>query len=155
MKIAAVAALLAFMCVSCGFNQEKNSQKVVERYFSENRTLLSNDVKHYVIIPILGCGGCLDKTIKFIESREESFSANQKANCIVFTHFPSQKELKRHVGNLNLEDLNVILDQTDAYFVDFEDNEYPIVLNVENGSAISADIYSPYNNILIKLDADL
>lgn len=117
---------LLFDCIvlvcSCSQIKEDYADMVVRR-LEENDVNLTN-YSHVVVIPELGCGGCISEAENF-------FRENTEENILfIFTKISSMKEMRLHLGKL-IEQKNVLIDNERLYVSEKEEmNVYPIIIDI-------------------------
>lgn len=114
--------LLVFSVSSCSVNEKQYAEKVLYNLHKDNI-----DMKlytHIVIIPNVGCGGCISEA-------EHFFQENKEENILfVFTKVRSLKELRLQHGE-KLERKNVLIDKHQRYASEKEEiNIYPIIIDI-------------------------
>ena len=65
------------------------------------------------------------------------------------------KVLKRNLNGMDFEKYNVVIDTLDKYTVDFKENIYPLILYLDKGEIVKADIQSPETDGLSDLQQQL
>lgn len=81
---------------------------------------------HIVVIPELGCGGCISEAENF-------FRENKDQNIyFIFTKISSMKELRLRLGQM-IKQKNVLIDIQQLYAPEKEEmNVYPIVIDIRH-----------------------
>lgn len=126
-----------------------------KEYFAKEQIKFNENLKHCLIIPGGGCAGCIASGIYFFDSNKRYFSKDQKDNIVIFTSINSLKVLKRNLNGMDFEKYNVVIDTLDKYTVDFKENIYPLILYLDKGEIVKADIQSPETDGLSDLQQQL
>lgn len=108
----------------CGCSQTKgNYADTVVKTLEEKKVNLTN-YSHIVVIPELGCGGCISEAENF-------FRENKEQNILfIFTKISSMKEIRLRLGKM-IEQKNVLIDSEQLYASKDElMNVYPIIIDI-------------------------
>lgn len=100
------------------------------------------ELKHIIIIPNQGCGGCI--------TYAEDFYSNNKCRNDIFFVFTNIVSLKVLFLDIEIRTENTLLDINNK-FIEILPNDkiiYPIVLFIDNGKVKKIEFQSPDNNIL-------
>lgn len=139
--------LLSIVMASCRGNNE-TTEEIVE-YYKKKGITFDKEVECCVILPEVGCEGCIAAGVQLFLDNKESFLKTQKKNLIVFTMINSLKMLLRTLGLSSLEDFNCYLDLKNDYSVVGENSIYPLILHLKDGKITKAEFQSPYSNDVI------
>lgn len=139
--------LLSIVMASCRGNNE-TTEEIVE-YYKKKGITFDKEVECCVILPEVGCEGCIAAGVQLFLDNKESFLKTQKKNLIVFTKINSLKMLLRTLGLSSLEDFNCYLDLKNDYSVVGENSIYPLILHLKDGKITKAEFQSPYSNDVI------
>lgn len=139
--------LLSMVMVSCRGNNE-TTKEIVE-YYEKKGITFDKEVECCVILPEVGCEGCIAAGVQLFLDNKESFLKTQKKNRIVFTMVNSLKMLLRTLELSSLEDFNCYLDLKNDYSVVGENSIYPLILHLKDGKITKAEFQSPYSNDVI------
>lgn len=134
---------LVFSVSSCFVNEEKYTEIVLCNLRKDNIDI--ELYTHIVIIPNVGCGGCISEA-------EHFFQENKEENILfVFTKVRSLKELRLRHGK-KLERKNVLVDKQQRYASEKEEiNIYPIIIDIRGKGRCKWDFLEPgvsYQDIL-------
>lgn len=135
--------ILLFSCKG-----KDKSTKEVEDFYSCNNIHFDKGLKVCVILPEVGCGGCIASGISFFQENKDYFLRNQNENRIIFTAIHSKKMLYRALGVNTLNEYNCLLDETNKFLVKGNNSIYPLILHLENGYIVKAEYQSPYSTDL-------
>ena len=129
--------ILLLICISC---QSETSR--FQAYIQDNGYLeLSSKIKYIVIIPSVGCGGCISYMEEFYRNNKELDSV-----IYVFTNFISKKMLSLKIGaklssNTYLDEKNIVMN----YYPD-DKKIYPCILELSQGRIKSVHYQSPFED---------
>ena len=133
--------LLILLCSACN-NQAKTVKQISETY-EKRGAIFDNEVENCIVLPEIGCGGCIAGGEFFVKYNKEKFSPKQKKNLVVFTAINSKKLLLRNMEMNNFDEINCIVDTLDLYLPDGSNRIYPLILKLRNGRIIEATYQSP------------
>ncbi len=150
MKIKILLSLIIFIS---GCTSHENDTAYIQRLYSDRNIEFDDDTEFCIVLPEVGCSGCISGAIYHVLDNKSSFSNEQKKNLIVFTAVNSQKMLLRNMQVDSLEELNCIVDSEDKYLLNSNDRIYPLFMTIHNGKIVNAMIQSPdnYEDAFIKL----
>ena len=95
----------------------------------------ANGYKYYIVIPHMGCPGCISQAEEFLLQNQNSGDF-----FIIITNFSSKKSLRLKYGNVLFSCNNILIDSTNKYFAfDHERNVYPMSIKLENNRIINID----------------
>lgn len=128
------------LCYACS----KKSDKVLESEYLANyieKVHVGNQAKWVVILPGLGCPGC-------IEEGEYFFKNNiQNKDCyFIITSVQSLKILKHKVGHDFTTFDNVYIDTDNSLRIPTKNSIYPCIVQIDKGSIIGHEFQSPDNS---------
>lgn len=139
--------LLIIMTTACSAKEEMYANKVI-RLLQENK-IKTEYFTHIVIIPEVGCGGCISEAEHFLQENQE------EDILFIFTKVRSEKELRLRHGNI-LKRKNVIIDKEQEYSANEEEiNIYPILIDIRNKDKYVWSFLEPgisYKDILIRME---
>ena len=101
------------------------------------------DVENCIVLPEVGCSGCIAGGVYFILQHKDSFSPTQKKNLVIFTAINSRKVLFRDMEIKSENEMNCILDTLNQYLTDGDNKIYPLILKLDNGKIVQAHYQSP------------
>lgn len=102
--------------------EEDYADMVVGKLKEKNINL--TNYSHIVVIPELGCGGCISEAENF-------FRENREQNILfIFTKISSMKEIRLRLGRM-IDQKNVLIDNEQLYVSKEEAiNVYPIIIDI-------------------------
>ena len=83
----------------------------------------------------------------YLLEHKDSFSSNQKKNLVVFTAINSKKVLFRDLNIESQEELNCIVDMSNAFLPEGDERIYPLILKIRNGEIVEAAYQSPESEV--------
>lgn len=101
---------------------------------------ITNQVKWIVILPGLGCHGCIQEGEAFVKK----YIGNKNV-FFVLTNISSLKILQQKVGVQLKNRSNVYVDYDDIFNMHTDNNVYPCIVQLENGKVIEHEFQSPKN----------
>lgn len=153
-RIVLLILLFAFGVNAC--QQEDKVTTMVTRHYQKRNMTFDKELEHCIILPEVGCEGCIASGVNFFLNNEKYFSNTQKKNMIVFTAVNSKKMLFRTLGITSLENYYCYLDLKNDYLVGGNQSIYPLVLHLKDGVIVKAEYQSPYSeNIMGQLEMEL
>lgn len=146
--------LLCIIVISC--KEKDKTTNEATKFYEEKGISFDKQLEYCIILPEVGCIGCIASGVGFFLNNKDFFLKTQKKNFIVFTAVNSKKQLFRTLELTSLADFNCYLDLENNYLVGGNNSIYPLVLHLKNGKIIKAEYQSPYSeNILEQLEKDL
>lgn len=150
-----VFLVLLIILNSC-VNKDESLQHVVDCYQKKNISF-NEELEVCLVLPEVGCGGCIASGVFFFKENKEAFLNGQKKYLIIFTAIKSKKMLFRSLGVSSLEPYNCILDENNDYLVEGNNSIYPLVLYLKKGSIYKVEYQSPdsgdvFGKLKIKLE---
>lgn len=139
--------LLSIVVGSCQ-GDYGTTEEIAECYEKKGITF-DKEVECCVVLPEVGCEGCIAAGVQLFLDNKKSFLKTQKKNQIVFTMVNSLKMLLRTLELSSLEDFNCHLDLKNDYLVAGKNSIYPLILHLKDGKITKAEFQSPYSNDVI------
>lgn len=153
-KIYLLLLLLCIITISC--KEKDKTTNDVTKFYQEKGIFFDKELEYCVILPEVGCSGCIASGVDFFLKNKDFFLKTQKKNFIVFTAVNSKKQLFRTLKLSSLADFNCCLDLKNDYLVRGNNSIYPLILHLKNGKIINAQYQSPYSeNIMGQLEKEL
>lgn len=149
MKKTAWLIMACLALLSC--RDSGGTTELAQDYFREAGITFDKDETHCLIIPGGGCPGCIATGIHFLRANKDFFSREQQENRVVFTSTQSIKLLRRRLKDVSIESLNALVDTANAYTIRGSKGKYPLVLYLEEGTIVRAELQSPDADALAKL----
>lgn len=137
-----IILIILNVCFNACENKDENTIQAID-YYQEKNISFGKDLELCIVLPEVGCGGCIDSGVFFFKANKEAFSKNQKKHLIVFTAVKSKKMLLRSLEVSSLGDYNCILDEKNDYLIDGNNSIYPLVLFLKDGAIYKAEYQSP------------
>lgn len=145
--------LIMILMTQC-VNPDKTTQNV-KKYFNNKITFDSN-LQRCLILPGVGCGGCIAGGVSFFMQNDMFFSKEQNINLVVFTAIDSKKILSRNIDFKDLTQYNCIIDVDNNYLVQGNNAIYPLILYLSKGQITKAVYQTPNSsNVLNELKLDI
>lgn len=126
-----------------GCRQGDAVTREVQSCYAQKHIAFNPELELCLILPEVGCDGCIAGGVYFLLNNKEKFSSNQNKNMVVFTAVQSRKMLYRSLDVTSLDGYNCILDQQNDYLVKGNNEIYPLVLHLEEGRIVKAEYQSP------------
>jgi len=101
---------------------------------------VDKQVKWIVILPGLGCHGCIQEAEAFMKKY-----VHNKKIMFVLTKISSLKILQQKIGVQVRDYPNVYLDYDDLFNLHTENSIYPCIVRIEDGNIIEHEFQSPKN----------
>lgn len=122
------------LLVSCGSEDQAKS------YLQEKLGNVSdiNSYNYVVILPSLGCQGCISTVEEFIKN-----NINRTDVLFILTRMESLKMLQNKIGIEVNKHPNVWIDLENEFLITSDNSIYPIVLDLENSMIQSLYYISP------------
>lgn len=138
LRILGIVCLVLSLFVSC----KKSIEEIENEHLTQaiNQTKIDNNYRWIVVLPGLGCHGCIQEA--------EAFMSKHIANnevLFVLTKISSLKILQQKVGFNIEEHTNVFVDRDDVFSVPTDHSIYPCIIKIENGKILAHEFQSPQN----------
>lgn len=134
--------IIAFIFTSAGCDR---SPSEVESAYIENQVEKFDptpDKKWIVILPGLGCKGCIQEGEDFLKNYVSSDNV-----LFVLTKVESMKLLQQKVGHNLVGRSNVIIDKTGSFELPSENSIYPLIIELDNSKMKAYQFQSPENSV--------
>ncbi len=139
--ISVIAIIISVLLISC---EKKDGQlEQVKRLYAERGIVFDKEIETCLVLPEVGCGGCIAGGVNFLLDNKEKFSSKQKKNIVMLTAIHSKKLLYRNLEINSPDELNCIIDSGNKYLVKGHNKLYPMVLKLDNGNIESVEFQSP------------
>ncbi len=136
-----IAVLTLVFTVSC----KKNNKEIEETYLTSllNETNIDNinNYNYVVILPGLGCSGCIQEGEAFMKK-----NIDNKQILFILTKVESLKILQRKIDIKIKNYANIFVDKNDVFKIPTNNNIYPCLVHIENGKVKSHEFQAPDNN---------
>lgn len=145
---------LSLFVAACQRNDDIT--KDIRSLYRDRGIVFDEKLEHCLILPEVGCDGCIAGGVSFLLNNKHCFSDDQIRNKVVFTAVNSKKMLLRNLKFDSLEGFNCVLDTANHYLVKGDNAIYPLVLYLKDGIIIKAEFQSPRSaDVLSKLKIKL
>lgn len=141
MKMKSILGLIILLfTISCGDNPSKKEKEFLNKNI-ENLGTLSNSYKWIIILPGVGCHGC-------IQDGEFFMKKNIHRNDILFiiTKVSSIKILQQKTGIELKKQQNIFIDKKNVFDIPSENSIYPCVIKIEKGKIIDYAFQKPQSD---------
>lgn len=135
--------LLIFLISSLLLSCSDNDTTDIIKLYRERGISFDTNIENCIILPEVGCSGCIAGGVFFILEHKDSFNPNQKKNLVIFTAINSKKVLFRDLEIKSTNDLNCIIDTLNDYLPIGDKKIYPLILKINQGEIIQAKYQSP------------
>lgn len=133
--------VILLLCLTAGC-QKKDSTTEEEQYTKAIDAIPSSRNKDWVVVlPGLGCHGCIQEGELFMQQYIED-----KSILFVLTKIESIKILKQKIGiRLNGRD-NIYIDRNGLFDISTQNSVYPCIIEMKNGAISKFGFQSPVNS---------
>lgn len=122
----------------------------VRQYYHNKKVTFDKALKRCLILPEVGCSGCIAAGIYVFKENDKYFYSTQRENMVIFTSIHSKKMLFRTLELSSLDDYYCCLDTTDIYLTEGNNSIYPLVLYLKEGEIIRAGYQSPESGDILE-----
>lgn len=130
-----LALTLTGSCKKSAYKMEKdNITKAIEQ------TKLDDNVRWMVILPGLGCNGCIQEAEAFMKEHIADGEI-----LFVLTNISSLKILQQKIGVQIKDCPNVVIDTENEFDVKTDNSIYPCIVELRNGKIVGHEFQSPKN----------
>lgn len=139
-----IAILILFISTSC-----KKGEKEIETNYIESiqkKGVLNDSIKWIVILPGLGCHGCIQEGEVFMRE-----NITNREIFFVLTRIESLKILQQKIEIDLKAHGNVYFENEEDLTLPTNNRVYPCIVYLDNGEIISHEFQSPGNNAFDKL----
>ncbi|MDE6533518.1 MAG: hypothetical protein K2M27_08305 [Muribaculaceae bacterium] len=137
--------IILLIFILCGCGSSNKDLDYIQTLYSDRNIVFDDETEFCIVLPEVGCSGCISGILYDVLDNKASFSNNQKKNLIVFTAVNSKKMLRRNIQVDSLDELNCIVDTENRFLLDTKDKIYPIIMTLDNGRITNVMIQSPDN----------
>jgi hypothetical protein len=133
---------IAFMILSITDSCEQSAKEIETASLTSNimKLNLSDTIKWIVILPGLGCHGCIQEAEVFMKDY-----INNKEILFVLTKISSLKILQQKINIEIKNHPNIHIDTDNKFSITTDNNIYPCILQIENGEFVTYEFQSPQN----------
>jgi hypothetical protein len=123
MKSKLTIGVLFLIFFSCKENYTDFLNKKLETHYFH----YLDKYEYIAIMPRRGCNSCIRESESFFREKK-----SDKKYLFIFTQINSKKELEISVGKESLKLENVLIDNTNAFYLfEQQDSQYPLLLKKE------------------------
>lgn len=133
---------LAFMILSITISCKEDVEEIETAYFNSaiNNLNVANYTKWIVVLPGLGCHGCIQEAEAFMKDNVEKTDI-----LFVLTNISSLKILQQKIGVQVKDYSNVYVDRENVFNIPTDNSIYPCIIKVENSKITTHEFQSPKN----------
>lgn len=136
-----IVVLIVLVATSCKKSVKEIETAYLSSAFDNLNLNLANHTKWIVILPGLGCHGCIQEGEAFMKDNVENPDI-----LFILTNISSLKILQQKIG-VQVNDLpNVYIDRENSLKIPTNNNIYPCIIRIENGKIIAHEFQSPNNS---------
>jgi hypothetical protein len=139
MRIVIIISALMLMNASC--KKEGDYKNFMEETLEEKFGSSLNNYKSILIVPSVGCSGCISDTEHFIKQNINSLS-NVK---VIFTKINSKKILKHNIGDSIYYNKKVFVDSNNIFAYNTGKTIYPALVYLSKGEIDKIEYKNPDN----------
>ncbi len=110
-----------------------------------NAVDMENIIKWVVILPGLGCKGCIQEGEAFMQEYVEN-----REILFVLTKIESRKILEKKIELTIKDHPNILVDRNNSFVVPTQHNIYPCIVQLENGKLKAHGFQSPTTSLAFK-----
>lgn len=118
--------------------KETESERILNAI--EKTNIATNTYKWIVILPGLGCGGCIQEGELFMKEY-----INNKEILFVLTKIESLKILRKKIGVKINDHSNIFIDKEAIFSLATDNGIYPCIVKLKDGNIESHEFQSPKN----------
>ncbi len=147
-KIGLLVLINALFLCSC----QKGQNEIEREYIATALESINfpNGVKWVVILPGLGCHGCIQEGEAFMREY-----INNREILFILTKVESLKILEHKIGIKLSDHSNIIIDNDEEINIPSNNSVYPCVIHISERSIKSHEFQSPENNAFEKLKSQV
>lgn len=134
-----------FFISSC-ISHQNNEMKSIINEFHNKKINFNENIKYFIILPEVGCGGCISEGTDFIKRNIEKFNCTNKEIKVVFTSIVSKKILLRTLGIDSFDNYCFEIDESNVYRINNPKSIYPLILYLNKGKIINIEFQYPDNS---------
>ena len=131
--------LLFFSCTDID-----NVTEEVKTFYESKGVVFDENLETCLVLPEVGCGGCIDGAVYFLNENKKHYKINQSRNMFVLTAVTSPKMALRTLNETSLDQYYCVWDSTNHYLVKGDNSIYPLVLYLNKGRIVKARYQSPF-----------
>lgn len=136
-------SIIVFIIVAVNFISCNSDKKIETEIFDKaiiNNLDIDENVKWIVILPGLGCMGCIKEAELFMKDNV----GNQEI-IFVLTKLSSLKILQQKTGINIYNHFNIFIDTENAFDIPTDNSIYPCLIKMKEGKIVTYEFQSPKN----------
>lgn len=137
-----IVMLQLLLFCSCTNIDDKTEE--VRNFYDSKGVVFDEDLETCLVLPEVGCGGCIDGAVYFLNNNKDFYKKDQSRNMFVLTAVTSPKMALRTLNETSLDQYNCVWDSTNRYLVRGNNSIYPLILYLDKGRIIEARYQSPF-----------
>lgn len=130
--------ILVTVLMSCEKTQEQVENEHLNTFINQSK--ISTNYSWIVILPGLGCHGCIQEGEAFMRDHIKNADI-----LFVLTKISSIKILQQKTGIQLAKQPNVYIDRENNFNIPTDNGIYPCIIKMVNGRIVSHDFQSPKN----------
>ena len=141
LSIILIASLMLLACFSC---HKKSDKEIETDHLTEfiKKLSVKDNVKWIVILPGLGCPGCIQEGEQFMKD-----NITDKNVYFVLTKIGSIKMLSFKIGVDITKCRNVYEDKDNLFKIPTDNDIYPCIVEIDNGQIVDHEFQNPHNGL--------
>lgn len=133
-----IVSILSVLFICCKKNEKEIETERLTTAIKQTKVI--TNFKWIVILPGLGCHGCIQEGEAFMRD-----NINHTDIMFVLTKISSLKILQQKTGIKMIEHSNIHIDQKDEFNILTDNSIYPCIIRMENGKIVDHEFQSPQN----------
>lgn len=142
MRFLVCIVMLQLLFYSC--TDIDNVTEEVKTFYDSKGIVFDENLETCLVLPEVGCGGCIDGAVYFLNENKRHYKINQSRNMFVLTAVTSPKMALRTLNETSLDQYYCVLDSTNRYLIKGDNSIYPLVLYLNKGRIVKARYQSPF-----------
>lgn len=134
------ALFVIMSCISCNKKTDKDIEAEYIASFIQKITF-PKEVTSIVLLPGLGCHGCIQEGEAFLKENVE-----HKSLFFILTNIESLKLLQHKTGIALHQHSSIYIDKDNEFILPTNHNIYPCIIQVKNGSYTDHEFQNPQNS---------
>lgn len=134
--------LPAFIILIITGSCKKSANEIEKKHLMTaiDQAKVSNDIRWIVILPGLGCHGCIQEAEVFMRDHIKNMEI-----LFVLTKISSLKILQQKIGVQISEYPNVYIDLKNEFDIPTDNSIYPCIVQLKDGKMVEHEFQSPQN----------
>lgn len=135
-------AVCLVLCSSISCSKKSQHEVELDYFKSLVKELhLKEGIKYIVILPGLGCNGCIQEGEVFMKE-----FVNNKNILFILTNIESLKILQQKIGVDIKQHSNIHIDKENMISIPTDNKVYPCIIKLESGDIKTYEFQSPMNS---------